>query len=147
MIDPGAGVEEAARRIVAKLEAGWNAADAVQFAEPFEEDADFVTVLGERVKGRGAIRDGHAAIFATIYKDSVVEYRIAQLRRLGSETAVLHLDSRLEAPVGPLAGTNNACLTLVLVDRDGEWRIAALHNTLVREQRGQPASGPLETEG
>jgi uncharacterized protein (TIGR02246 family) len=38
----------------------------------------------------------------------------------------------LNAPTGPLAGIHNSLFTMVLVQDDNHWRIAAFHNTLVK---------------
>ena len=45
--------------------------------------------------------------------------------------AIAHVKSTLNAPSGPLAGEHRALFTIVLVQDAGDWRIAALHNTLV----------------
>ena len=53
----------AVEKIVAHLEAGWNAMDGVAFAAPFAADADFVNIRAEHFRGRDTIAAGHAPSF------------------------------------------------------------------------------------
>ena len=126
--------------IVGRLEAAWNAGDGTAFAEPFSEDADFVTIRGEHLRGRHAIGAGHAGIFRTIYAGSRNRYTIESSRLLRPDVALVHVHSVLESPAGPLAGRHTARFSLVLTRDPSEWSIAALHNTL--EPAARPAAGP-----
>jgi len=117
-------------RIVASLEAAWNAGDGQAWGSPFSADADFVTIRAEHVRGRGAIAAGHAAIFRTIYAGSVNRLRIETARLLRPDVGLVHVEATLKAPTGPLAGTHVARFSLVLTREGGDWQIASLHNTL-----------------
>ena len=116
---------------VGELEQAWNAADGARFARPFAEDADFVNIRGDHVRTRDAIAKGHQAIFDTLYKGSVVRYRVTGVRAIAPAVLLAHVKSTLTAPTGPLAGEHSSLLTVVLVQDHDEWRIAAFHNTLV----------------
>jgi uncharacterized protein (TIGR02246 family) len=113
------------------MEAGWNAANGAAFAAAFAPDADFVTIRAEHARGREAIAAGHDHIFRTIYAGSSNRYTIASARLLRPDVALVHVDAVLDAPSGPLAGRNRALFSLVLTREEGQWTIAALHNTLV----------------
>lgn len=115
--------------VVHRLEAAWNAMDGAAFAADFGEDADFVNVRGEHVRGRAAIAAGHAAIFATIYAGSTNAYTVEAARLLRPDVALAHVGARLEVPGGPLAGRHAARFSLVLTREPGGWQIAAFHNT------------------
>ena len=117
--------------IVGELERAWNAADGAGFARPFTEDADFVNIRGDHFRTREVIGKGHQAIFDTIYKGSVVRYQATDVRAIAPGVLVAHAKATLTAPTGPLAGQHGSLCTLVLVQHDNEWRIAAFHNTLV----------------
>ena len=101
--------------VVRRLEAAWNAMDGAAFAADFGEDADFVNVRGEHVRGRAAIAAGHAAILATVYAGSTNAYTLEA--------------ARLDVPGGPLAGRHAARFSVVLTREPGGWQIAAFHNT------------------
>jgi len=116
--------------IVATMEAAWNAGDGTRFAAPFSNDADFVTIRAEHLRGREAIAGGHAAIFRTIYAGSVNRYTVESIRLLRPDVALAHVRAVLNAPSGPLAGTNNATFSIVLTREANGWQIATLHNTL-----------------
>ncbi|HEX6216245.1 MAG TPA: SgcJ/EcaC family oxidoreductase [Vicinamibacterales bacterium] len=123
---------EAVAAIVHELEASWNAADGARFGVPFTDDADFVTIRAEHLRGREAIAKGHQGIFNSIYKGSTVSYELVNVRPIAPGVQVAHVRTELNAPSGPLAGRHNSLFTIVLVQQQNDWRIAAFHNTLVR---------------
>jgi uncharacterized protein (TIGR02246 family) len=124
------GGEEIVSEIVSGLEKAWNSADGAAFARPFAEDADFVNIRGEHFRTREAIAKGHQAIFDTIYKGSVVSYKVSAVRAIASGVMLAHVKARLQAPTGPLAGEHPALFSIVLVQKQHGWQIAAFHNTL-----------------
>lgn len=63
-------------------------------------------------------------------KDSLIRYELMQARRLTDTVIVAHVKNTLNAPTGPLAGEHSAVATLVIVETESGWRIAAFHNTL-----------------
>ncbi len=117
--------------LVGELEAAWNAADGAGFARPFAEDADFVNIRGEHLRTREVIAKGHQAIFNTIYAGSVIRYQVIGVRAIAPAVLLAHVKGTLEAPAGPLAGEHNSLFTVVLVQRENAWSIAAFHNTLI----------------
>jgi len=121
----------AIERIVKALENAWNAGDGPAFAAEMTEDADFVNVRAERLKGRAAIAAGHAAIFRTIYAGSRNQYTLEAVRLLTPDIALGHVRSALEVPTGPLAGQLAALFSIVLQRHADGWLIVAFHNTLV----------------
>ena len=125
-----AGDRTAFERIVASLEAAWNAGDGHAYGAPFSADADFVTIRAEHLRGRDAIAAGHAAIFRTIYAGSINRMRVESARLLRPDVGLVHVEATLKAPTGPLAGTHVARFSLVLTREAGDWHIASLHNTL-----------------
>jgi uncharacterized protein (TIGR02246 family) len=123
--------ENATRTLVARLEAAWNAADGAAFGAEFTEDAVFVDVRGSRHRGRGAIAGGHQGIFDSIYRGSTVRYDVESVDQPARDVAVAHVNATLDCPTGPLAGTNRARFTVVLVSDGDSWQATAFHNTLV----------------
>ena len=117
--------------IVGDLEQAWNAADGAGFARHFSEGADFVNIRGDHLHTRDVIAKGHQGIFDTIYKGSVVSYRPAGVRSIAPGVLLAHVRATLNAPIGPLAGENHSLFTMVLVQEQSGWRIAAFHNTLI----------------
>lgn len=116
--------------IVTALETAWNNGDGPAFGVPFAPDADFVTIRAEHFHGRGAIAGGHAAIFRTIYLGSRIRSTIDSARLIHPDVALVHVESILDAPSGPLAGRHRSMFSLVLQRSASGWEIASLHNTL-----------------
>ena len=122
-----------AQDIFGHLQDAWNAADGSAFGRPFGPEADFIDIRGEhhRAAGPEAIGTGHQAIFDSIYAGSTISYSVDAARPLGPDHLLVHATSTLEAPVGPLAGTNHSRISAVLARNGESWQISALHNTLV----------------
>jgi uncharacterized protein (TIGR02246 family) len=124
--------------IMKELQAAWNAMDADAFARPFQEDADFVNIVGEHARGRPAIVEGHRAVFRDFYADSTTKLTLMAVRLLRPEVALAHVHSVLDAPKGPLAGRNTGVFSMVLTKEGGQWTIAAFHNTRQMARGAQP---------
>src|SRR5262249_13073303 len=93
MSDARAGLEAA----VAAVQSGWNAHDAAAMAQAFHADASFVNRFGRLVHGREAIREQHAAIFGSIYADSVMTCWVEEMEMLGETAAYGHVRFDLKA--------------------------------------------------
>jgi uncharacterized protein (TIGR02246 family) len=124
-------------RIVDQLQAAWNAMDGPAFAAAFSADADFVTVRGEHFRGRSTIGAGHAAIFRSVYAGSTTRLTVEGARLLRPQVALVHVQSTLAVPAGPLAGQHAGRFSMVLTKEPAGWEIAAFHNTLEASQ-GMP---------
>ena len=122
-------------KIVASLEAAWNAADGTAYAAPFAEDADFVTVRAEHLRGRTPIGAGHDGIFRSIYAGSTNRNTVESVRMLRDDVALVHVRAELDVPAGPLAGHQSAMFSLVCLREGDDWVIASLHNTMAPPMR------------
>ena len=71
--------------LIAEFEKAWNAADGAGFGRPFAEDADFVNIRADHLRGRETIARGHQVIFDTIYKARVVRYQLAAGRAIAPD--------------------------------------------------------------
>jgi uncharacterized protein (TIGR02246 family) len=119
-------------QIAAELEQAWNAGDGEGFGRPFTEDADFVTIRGEHYRTREVIAQGHQGIFDSVFKGSVIRLDATSARTIAQAVLVGHLLGNLNVPAGPLTGKHASFATLVLVEREGAWQIAAFHNMVVQ---------------
>jgi uncharacterized protein (TIGR02246 family) len=123
-----------AEGVLSRLESAWNAGDGVAFGAPYAPDATFVTVRGERHRGRSAIAAGHAAILATIYAGSTNRMQLVDARHVAGDVIVAASRNTLDVPSGPLAGIHVATSTSVIVRAGESWQVAATHNTLEARQ-------------
>lgn len=121
-----------ATELFAQLESAWNAADGAAFGKPFADVTDFVDIRGAHHHGDGvAMGRGHQHIFDTIYKGSTVRYQVTSAREAVPGCIVASASATLDAPSGPMLGTNQSRITAVVVRQDDRWAITAFHNTLV----------------
>ncbi len=117
--------------VLRTLEQAWNVGDAAAFGAAMAEDADFVTIRADHLRGRQAIVASHAHIFSTIYAGSRNQISLESVRRLGEDVVLVHARSTLQAPTGPLAGRHEATLSAVMRRAGETWQIASFHITLV----------------
>ena len=116
----------------AAVESAWNAADGERYGAQFADVTDFVNIRGEHHHGNGSyIGAAHQGIFDTIYRGSTVRYAVDEARLVAPGVVVAHATSTLDAPSGPLFGTHNSKMTVVLVEEGGRWQATAFHNTLI----------------
>ena len=121
-----------ARDFYAVIEKAWNEADGPAFGAVFSVGTNFVDIRGERHEGGPEeIGAAHQALFDSIYKGSVIRYDVETSRDLCDDVVVANARATLNAPIGPLAGTNQAVSTVVLVPEGEGWHAVAFHNTLV----------------
>jgi uncharacterized protein (TIGR02246 family) len=120
-----------AQGILDRLEAAWNGADGAAYGEPFTADADFVAIRGDLHHGREAIAHGHKFIFDNVYTGSTSRFEVLQARPLDDRVVLVHARMTVDSPAGPLPGEHESTATVVLVENDGAYEIAAFHNTLV----------------
>jgi uncharacterized protein (TIGR02246 family) len=120
-----------ATTVLAQLTDAWNAADGAHYGAAFAEDAHFVTVRGEHVRGSRAIAGGHQGIFDSIYRGSTVTMELDHAREVAPGVVLAVGSSALDVPAGPLQGRHNSRMTLVITQAEDGWTVAALHNTLV----------------
>ena len=130
--------QDEAEGLVGQLQTAWNAMDGAAFAAPFAEDADFVNILGEHVRGRERVAAGHVGIFRSIYAGSTVDMKLERVRLLRPDVALAHVHSILDVPQGLLAGRHVARFSMVLTRGARGWEIAAFHNTRMDGERTMP---------
>ena len=127
--DGRAADEAAIRESVKQMETGWNTKSGALFAKPFAEDADYVVINGNYLKGRAAIESGHQRIFDTIFKDTTLTLVVKQIRFLRADVAVVHVEGQRTGPSTDL--NQGALLTLTMTKEKQGWVIAAFQNTAV----------------
>jgi uncharacterized protein (TIGR02246 family) len=74
----------------------WNVHDTDAMALLFHEDGTFVNVNGTYEKGQEEIRQLHAAIHASFYRDSVLRSVVLDARELVPGVIVAHIANELE---------------------------------------------------
>jgi len=126
-VDTQSADEAAMRESVKQMETGWNTKSRALFAKPFAEDADYVVINGNYIKGHAAIEAGHQRIFDTIYKDTTLSLTVKQIRFLRPDVAVVHVSGQRVGPTKDVV--NDAIITIVMTKQKDGWLIAAFQNT------------------
>lgn len=131
MSDSRAQDEAAIQAVLEASYEAWENGDAAGMTANYTEDATAI-MTGSRRDGREVIRENMAVAFAGPLQGSSTVNRRLSLRFVGQNAAIVVSESGIllagQTEV-PEAGKVNA--TWTLEKRDGQWLIAAYHNSPV----------------
>src|SRR5689334_15479598 len=108
-----------------------NAKDPAALGRLFAEDAEFVNIMGMRMRGRQGIVDGHAWALNGPLRGRRVRFDHVDALAVTDEVTVLHGHCiRARAPDAPAEGLLDGAAMLVFVTRRGPqgWEIVAATN-------------------
>ena len=126
---------EAIANVIRSTTSAFNAHDAKVFASFYTSDATLVTVRGERMTGTAEIERGLAAISATRAKTAKLETIDTSISLLTQDVAIAYVLNELTGNVtanGEPASPHRELSIRVLQKKEGKWRVAAFHNTIVQ---------------
>ena len=130
--DTTTGDVAAIERVIADVEAGFNANDPELSIAHFAPDATAVSVNGTLVAGRDELLDAHRAGYAGPLRDQYARYELADVRFLRPDVAIAYKRATATTRDGEPLDVGHAMIALyVLVREDGRWWVAARQNTLV----------------
>ena len=112
--------------------AAWNANDADAIASLFDEDAEFVNVVGLWWHNRERIRSAHAIALESYFRDADVEIGRTKVRMLSDGIALVHWRWTMGGQVdtdGDEASRRSGVFTMVAELRPQGWIVVAAHNT------------------
>ena len=119
------------RLVVEAFAEALNAKDADELGQLFTDDAEFVNILGMRMRGREGIVAGHAWAFGGPLRGRVIEFDAIDELRASDDVTVIHAHCvRRRLPDAPAEGLPDGSSVLVFVTRreaDG-WRVVAATN-------------------
>ena len=111
----------------------WNARDPDTIAALFDEDADFVNVVGLWWRDREAIRRAHAYGLERIFNRSRLTVTTTRVRELAPGFALVHARMRLtgQSPAAGVDAPGDRRNIFSFVVRLGpeSWRCVSAHNT------------------
>lgn len=128
---------DAARRLVAALEAAWNRHDMQVYGALFHEDAEWVNVVGMYWRGKAQVMKAHTVFHETIFKEVQLEGRELSVRELSPDVAVAvwtHLQDAYRTPSGNLQEKTLNRMTVVVSRRQGQWLISQGQNVWINER-------------
>lgn len=109
----------------------WNDRRADQLASLFEEDADFINVVGIWWQNREDIFKAHDYGLKVIFKDSILKLGKVKIKPLGSDHAIVHTRMRLtgQTDKGGDAGMRQNLFLFVVRKHGDHWLCVSAQNT------------------
>ena len=111
----------------------WNARSANDIAALFEEEAEFVNVVGLWWHKREDIRKAHDYGLKTIFNKSLLEVRTVKVKLLSNALALVHARMRLtgQTATGYVhePGDRSNIFSFVIRKGNEGWRCVSAHNT------------------
>jgi uncharacterized protein (TIGR02246 family) len=132
--------EQAVRKAVADFAEAINRGDAKAFAALFTDDADFVVITGEYLKGRNEIVTYHSRLFAGGFQGSHLDVTSVAIRFLRPDVAVAQVATKRTENGGKEMRTSFPMF--VLTKQSQSWLIAAAQNTLTGGPPIPPVGAP-----
>ena len=138
--------QAAIEKVLATEQTAWNAGDSVTYADEYTDDADFINIRGQVFKGKAAVQQQHAKIFAGPFKDSTISIVVRKFTLLSDHAAVVDTDQTVTdfpaLPPGIVATAPETLVThfkyLAVQQGDGTWKFAAGQNTSQLPNPPQP---------
>lgn len=141
----------AIRALLAQACEAWNRGDGAAYGELFTADATDVTYVGTVYTGGEEIGRAHQALFDSFLKGSRLTVEILEIRRYGSDAAVVV--TRGDAHKGEPRRLGKLATYTLVRESGGRWRIAAVQKTKRNglmeafSFRAQPATRPASRAG
>jgi uncharacterized protein (TIGR02246 family) len=115
--------------VLESLYKAWDSGDADAFVADYTEDAS-VIMPGTYRKSREEVRQGMAEGFASFLKGSTTVNKLAGIRFLGENAALVVSEAGIQFPgETEVPADRMVYATWALEKRDGSWLIAAYHNS------------------
>ncbi len=127
-------VQHAVAAVIGAYVDTWNRHDVDGLAALFAEDADYVNVVGNWMRGRDGVFEEHELSHRTMFAASRLSVDEPVVRLLAPGVASAHTVSHLVGhrdPRGREAPPWTIHSTAVLVERDGAWPIVTWQNSWV----------------
>jgi uncharacterized protein (TIGR02246 family) len=119
--------------VVVRFVDAWNHRDPEALAALFDDDAEFVNVVGLWWHTREEIRKAHAYGLTRIFKDSWLEATDVRVKRLSEQIAVVHARMTLtgQTAVGEITTRRprSNVMSFVVHQTPAGWHCASAHNT------------------
>lgn len=132
------GVESSVSRLAEQFAEIWNDHDMTRLQDLYADDADFVNVIGTRLKGADRIADMHVELHESRMRQTTFFSEGMTVRVLAPSVAVVHdtwvLTGDPGAPGWKSGEQRRGILVHVLkLDGAGKWHIAASQNTDIQD--------------
>lgn len=118
--------------IVRAVPEALNHKDMKAYAELFDDDADWINVVGMHWRGKANVVKAHTIYLKTLFSKGGMSTAQMSIRAVTADVAIAVVtenDKGGVLPDGSKAPPGSGRLTYVLVKRNGTWKITHGHNT------------------
>jgi uncharacterized protein (TIGR02246 family) len=130
------------KQLATQYETAWNERNAQRAVAVYTEDAVFVDVNGEPMKGRAAIQRDMAQMFSGPGADMRLSLTVDSIQFLGPDTAIVTGSSKMQGP--QVIGSGDGFYMLTTTKVGGEWKVAAAQAAVAPPDPAS-AQGPQPT--
>jgi uncharacterized protein (TIGR02246 family) len=123
--------QTAISNLLAQMRTAWEQGDGQAYGANFTDDAHYVNAPGQRVVGAAAISATHQHVFDTFFKNTHLGSQCDnEVQPIAPGVVLIHSSGSVlcpgetESKVAP-----NGLMTILVVKRDGAWKIASFTNT------------------
>lgn len=133
---------DAIRAVLIEYQDAWNAHDMTAIEELFADDAHWVNIVGMHWQGKAAIIKAHSIFHRTIFRNTELTFGDIGIRAINPDVAAAVVTATVgtfRTPDGAARPSADNRLSFILTRRDGTWRVAHGHNTVI-----DPAAQPFD---
>jgi uncharacterized protein (TIGR02246 family) len=126
--------EHKIRAVLLAYGEAWNRHDMSSMRQLFTDDADWINIVGMHWRGKSAVLTAYDAFWRTIFQKMEITVTDVAIRAIASDIAVAVVAlraSEFTTPDGKLRPATQDRLSVILANREGEWRIVHGQNTVV----------------
>jgi uncharacterized protein (TIGR02246 family) len=125
-------------QVLKKMAAAWAAGDGAAYGSLFLDDARYVEAPGFRAVGTKMIAERHQKIFDTFFKHTTIDGDYSRdIQVITPDVVIIHSQGAVYFPGE--AGKKlepNGVMSMCMVKRNNEWKIASFQNTPTGKFRG-----------
>lgn len=125
---------DAIRTVLIEYQHAWNNHDMTALEELFTDDAHWVNIVGMHWQGKAAIIKAHSVFHRTIFQKTELTFGDMGIRAITPDVAAAVVTAKVgtfRTPDGAERPSADNRISFVLTKRDGTWRIAHGHNTVI----------------
>jgi uncharacterized protein (TIGR02246 family) len=133
---------DAIRAVLIEYQDAWNAHDMTALEELFAADAHWVNIVGMHWQGKAAVVKAHSVFHRTIFRNTELTFGNIGIRAINPDVAAAVVTATVgtfRTPDGAPRPSADNRLSFILTKRDGTWRVAHGHNTVI-----DPAAQPFD---
>ncbi|WP_316811276.1 SgcJ/EcaC family oxidoreductase [Pedobacter heparinus] len=121
------------RQIFNQLAQAWDTQDVGLFSSLFTSDVDYITFIGEHIKGLDANIKLHSTLWNSYFmKGATLEGEILSIKFPDRNTSVMIARGAVKLRFHKKTPVNKLSInTTVLVKQDGVWKICSFQNTRI----------------